>query len=165
MIESDTVDLFLKNAGNVAAQTVRVHSAEELQTAVNERLRKDDRVYCPAVTDIEKMLVFPEGSQVADYFSATVTIEEVLAGIVETGSIVCSSEGGKSLQASVLPERHIAVVSADRVFRTLDDFFSRYNEKPPNNITLITGPSRTADIELTLTIGVHGPKSLDIIVV
>ncbi len=36
---------------------------------------------------------------------------------------------------------------------------------PPTNLTLITGPSRTADIELTLAIGVHGPKQLDIIVV
>lgn len=164
MTENDNVEEFLKRCENVAAKTVRVHSAEELQSAVNERLTDFDRVYCPAKTEREKTLVITEKLRVDDCFAATVTVEEVLAGIVETGSIVCSSEGGRSLQASVLPERHIAIVPADEIFNTLDDFFSRYDEDPPTNVTLITGPSRTADIELTLTVGVHGPKSLDIIV-
>jgi L-lactate dehydrogenase complex protein LldG len=162
--ENSIVEEFLKRCENVAAKTVRVHSAEELQAAVNERLSENDRVYCPAMTEREKALVVKKELRVDDCFSANVTVEEVLAGIVETGSIVCSSEGGRSLQASVLPERHIAIVPVDRIFNTLDDFFSRYNEDPPNNVTLITGPSRTADIELTLTVGVHGPKALDIIV-
>lgn len=164
MTETDVVEMFLRNAANVAAKTVRVHSVEELRSAVNERLNEDDRVYCPGLTEKEKTLLIPEARRVDDYFVANVTVEEVLAGIVETGSIVCSSEGGRPLQASVLPERHIAIVATDRIYGTLEEFFSQYDENPPNNITMITGPSRTADIELTLTIGVHGPKSLEIIV-
>jgi len=57
----------------------------------------------------------------------------------------------------------VAIVRGERIFGTLDDFFATFAGAPPTNVTLVTGPSRTADIELTLAIGVHGPERLDII--
>ena len=93
------------------------------------------------------------------------TVEVVSAAIAENGSIVCSSATGKSVQASLLPAHHIAIVPQDRIFATLDDFFTAYAASPPTNLTLITGPSRTADIELNLVVGVHGPERLDIVVI
>jgi L-lactate dehydrogenase complex protein LldG len=58
----------------------------------------------------------------------------------------------------------VAVVPAEKVYATLDDFFLRRSDSMTANITLETGPSRTADIELTLTIGVHGPARLSVII-
>jgi len=94
-----------------------------------------------------------------------VTVEEVPAGIAETGSIVCASSGGRPVQASLLPPHHVAIVRGENIFATLDDFFAGCAAAPPTNFSLITGPSRTADIELTLAIGVHGPERLDVIVI
>jgi L-lactate dehydrogenase complex protein LldG len=71
----------------------------------------------------------------------------------------------RAVQAGLLPAHHVAIVSRERIFATLDDCFASFKEDPPTNITLVTGPSRTADIELTLAIGVHGPEKLDIIVI
>ena len=90
---------------------------------------------------------------------------EVLAGIAETGSIVCASVEGRAVQASLLPSHHLAILPAAKIYATLDDFFQSLSATPPTNIAVITGPSRTADIELTLAIGVHGPERLDVIVV
>jgi len=63
-----------------------------------------------------------------------------------------------------LAAHHVAILSADNIYESLDQFFSTLGDSPPTNITLETGPSRTADIELTLTIGVHGPGRLTVIV-
>jgi L-lactate dehydrogenase complex protein LldG len=94
-----------------------------------------------------------------------VTVEEVLAGIAETGSIVCASLEGRAVQASVLPSHHVALLPAEKIFLTLDEFFADHAASPPTNLVVITGPSRTADIELTLAIGVHGPERLDVLVI
>jgi L-lactate dehydrogenase complex protein LldG len=65
-----------------------------------------------------------------------------------------------------MPTIHLAVVSSDQLMPDLLSVLSQLNPAKLNQaITLITGPSRTADIELTLTIGVHGPKELHVVVV
>ena len=81
--------------------------------------------------------------------------------------LVAHGGAGKTslVQASLLPAQHVAIVPRDKIFGTLDDFFAGYAAAPPTNFTIITGPSRTADIELNLVIGVHGPERLDIIVI
>jgi L-lactate dehydrogenase complex protein LldG len=160
-----TIALFLENAAKSAAVMHRAASAEELLTILSEIVAQDADVFCPCVTELEKTSAAGRTRLVHDYASAGVTVEEVSAAIAETGSIVCASSGGKAVQASLLPSQHVAIVPRDRIFATLDDFFAVHAAAPPTNLTIITGPSRTADIELNLVIGVHGPERLDIIVV
>ena len=86
----------------------------------------------------------------------------VEAALAETGSLVVHSGVGKSRLATLLPPVHIALVP---VARLVSDIFtwtaSRAREAPmPSNLNLISGPSKSADIEFTLTLGVHGPKRL-----
>jgi len=159
------VALFLENAARSAAVVHRSEGAEQLRSTLSEIVGEEADLFCPGLTDLEKSAVAGRARLVSDYAKARATVEEVSAAIAETGSIVCASTGGKAVQASLLPEHHVAIVPRHRIFATLDDFFARFAAEPPTNLTIITGPSRTADIELNLVIGVHGPERLDIIVV
>jgi L-lactate dehydrogenase complex protein LldG len=68
---------------------------------------------------------------------------------------------------SLLPPVHIAVVNSRDIHLTIGDALAAVGQENSLSraITFITGPSRTADIELTLTVGVHGPKELHVIVI
>jgi len=157
--------LFLENAATAAAGTHSVSGTEDLLAALGRIVAKDVPVYCPGVTPIERAAGALFSVRVDDYAAAAVTVEEVFGAIAETGTLVCSSEGGRAVQAGILPAHHVAIVRRDRIFGTLDDLFAAVCGPLPTNLTLVTGPSRTADIELTLAIGVHGPGRLDIILV
>jgi L-lactate dehydrogenase complex protein LldF len=78
--------------------------------------------------------------------------------IAETGTIVMPSGKGQPLSASLLPEIHIAVIHSSQIVYSLDEAIQTKAVRDASATVLITGPSRTADIEMTLTIGVHGPK-------
>lgn len=87
--------------------------------------------------------------------------------VAETGSLLIGHDGVSELVAA-LPPVHIALIRADQIVATLDDAFAfcqRELERAPRDFVFITGPSRTADIELTPVIGVHGPQELFVIVI
>ncbi|MFN8413914.1 MAG: LUD domain-containing protein [Anaerolineales bacterium] len=85
-------------------------------------------------------------------------VTKAVCGLADTGSIL---EADDALKASLLPEVHIAVLQSQAIFPSLPDAISLTKDK---NAVFITGPSRTADIEMTLTIGVHGPKEIHVFV-
>lgn len=87
------------------------------------------------------------------------------AALAETGSVVISSGPGKSRLATLLPPVHIAIVPPGRITTDLFTWTAARTGLRPANITLISGPSKTADIEQTMAIGVHGPKRFMVIVI
>jgi L-lactate dehydrogenase complex protein LldG len=88
-------------------------------------------------------------------------------GIAETGTLVLDSSRERSRLASLVPPVHVAFLAADAILATLGEALGavRGAEREPACVTLVTGPSRTADIELTLVVGVHGPYELRVIVI
>jgi L-lactate utilization protein LutC len=116
----------------------------------------------PGETDHEKLIARLANCEVgvtaADY------------AIAETGTIVLSSDEPNALLVSLLPPVHVALLRSSQVFLTLGEVISKLSEErighvdPCRSITLITGPSRTGDVELVLSIGVHGPKELHVII-
>lgn len=88
-------------------------------------------------------------------------------GIAETGTLVLEAAAEKHRLLSLVPPLHVAVLRADRICDSIGDALSRLNVSANGSaaVTFITGPSRTSDIELTLTIGVHGPGALHVILV
>ena len=100
-----------------------------------------------------------------DIFHYDVGISTAQAAIAETGTLVLDSAEERHRLVSLVPPVHIAVVNASVIVETLSDALTLLQKKEISPaITFITGPSRTADIELTLAIGVHGPRELYVIV-
>ena len=79
------------------------------------------------------------------------------AGIAETGTLVVPSGNGKPQSASLLPELHIAILRETDLHKNLVEALNLREVREAAVTSLISGPSKTADIEMTLTIGVHGP--------
>lgn len=88
------------------------------------------------------------------------------AAIAETGSLVMLSTRGKSRAISLLPPVHLALVRRSDLYFSMGEFLRARSESISNvaSCTFITGPSRTADIELTLTLGVHGPGRVAVVI-
>ncbi len=89
--------------------------------------------------------------------------------VSRTGSIVVSSMQLSGRRLHALPDTHIIVADTSQLVTELKDAFAflrgKYQKNLPSSITVITGPSRTADIEKTLVMGAHGPKELYVFLV
>jgi len=135
-------------------------------TDVVRQIIAELRVERVAVSDAPELAAFGSIPSRSELFDFEVGITRAQAAIAETGTIVLDSSCERNRLVSVVPPVHIAIVAASRIYATLAEVLARLQsggEVSPA-ITFITGPSRTADIELTLTIGVHGPQELYVII-
>ena len=97
---------------------------------------------------------------------ADLGITGAVAGVAATGSVVVSSAASGGRGATVLPTVHLCLLPLDRLRATTLDVLRECAELGlPSNLTFVTGPSRTGDIELILTVGVHGPVAVHVFVV
>jgi L-lactate dehydrogenase complex protein LldF len=85
-----------------------------------------------------------------------------MAAIAETGTLVLTGGSGMPLSASLLPDLHIAILQKHDIRETLAQILHLSEIEKAATTVMITGPSRTADIEMTLTIGVHGPRAVHV---
>jgi L-lactate dehydrogenase complex protein LldG len=101
--------------------------------------------------------------------AADIGITSASFAIAETGSLVMIAQPGQERLASLLPPVHVAIVERAQILPDLFDLFAELRragyDNLPSNLALITGPSKTGDIEMTLTTGVHGPGKWHVIVV
>jgi L-lactate dehydrogenase complex protein LldF len=105
----------------------------------------------------------PTGTNLETSSQIKAGLTGVTAAIVDTGSLLLLGGPGRPFSASLLPEIHIAVVRESDIYANLNQVLQLAAVKQAPAAILITGPSRTADIEMTLTIGVHGPGELYVI--
>ena len=99
-----------------------------------------------------------------------IAITAAAAGVAETGTLVLSSGPDRAILNAFLPEAHIVILSSGDVVGSYEESWTRLGAGadggwPPRTVTWVTGPSRTADIEQTLIVGVHGPSLIHVIVV
>lgn len=178
---SALMDLFKQNLEAVNGRCLVVHGdADLVQTLGNvvSDLRDDTkspslRIAISDSPDIERLVrmvgldvdeigVTPSAS---DVFRFDVGVTCAQAGIAETGTLVLDSSRERHRLVSLVPPVHIAILNATQIVETLGEALStlRLEKYVSPIVTLVTGPSRTADIELTLAIGVHGPQELIVI--
>jgi len=179
--ERSLVETFKQQLESVGGHCIVVSDESELTTALKHVVGEieangletrrvalsDSPLLGVIMRDLEaqghEIAVTPSAS---DLFQFDVGITSAQAAIAETGTLVFEQARERNRLVSLLPPVHIAIVNAGDICATMSEAITRArNESDTSSaITFITGPSRTADIELTLTIGVHGPKELYVIV-
>ncbi len=97
--------------------------------------------------------------------SLRVGVTKAICGLADTGSVLIVDGEGNPLQASLLPQIHIAVLCASDILPSLSEAMTLPILRQSKAAAVITGPSRTADIEMSLTIGMHGPGEVCIFLV
>jgi len=99
-------------------------------------------------------------------FNVDAGITSAVGAIAETGALILWPSEKEPRLMSIVPTIHIAVLNADTIHNTLLEAMQKENwsEKMPTNAVLVSGPSKTADIEMTLAFGVHGPKELIVLI-
>jgi len=162
---------FRKNLELIGGKVFLCHSKNEIPTLVKSICTEKSQtsIYCKD-TQLQELLkqeliinseesVFPE-------LNIGVTGCEFL--VAHLGSVVISSAQISGRRLNVFPETHIVVAGLSQITKYLDDALenmrNKYKNELPSLISNITGPSRTADIEKTLVMGMHGPKSLIVII-
>lgn len=95
--------------------------------------------------------------------TADVGLSSADAALAETGTLVLTSGPGKSRLATLLPPVHIALVPTSVLTADLFTWTESFSRQLPANLNFISGPSKTADIEQIMAVGVHGPKRFIVI--
>ncbi|MFN2121851.1 MAG: LUD domain-containing protein [Anaerolineales bacterium] len=165
----ELVERFVDELGALGAQCTRVQR-ETLPEQIIQFLRSHSAESVLAWDSIEDMntaALMEAGIVVVKQPDPRVRfgLTSCAGAIAETGTLVLTNGPGRPLTASLLPEVHIAVVRVRQIVRTLEEALRLPDVTQCSSTVLISGPSRTADIEMTLTIGVHGPKELHVYVV
>ncbi len=98
---------------------------------------------------------------------AGIGITAVDYALADTGTLVLITGAGRARSVSLLPPVHVAILKPRQIIAGLDELIPHLNASAGRDlasaVTFITGPSRTADIELTLVVGVHGPQELHVV--
>ncbi len=172
----DHIALFAKNSVELKTDFQLFNSEDDLQTALRALAKAENwqRIgsHRGSLTDEACVtLGLPvvrtdEPYEMPQLESCDVGISECEALIAQTGSILVTtrSSGGRAL--SVLPPHHVVLARRDQLLPDLPAGFallkSKYADDFPSFMSLITGPSRTGDIERILVLGAHGPKKLTV---
>ncbi|MDX8338359.1 lactate utilization protein [Draconibacterium sp. IB214405] len=170
-IEKALDKAFKENLEAVNGSVYLCNSHEELIDKLKALLESipENATFC-AEQELKELLS-ANAIQYQDYerakeMEAGVTSCEFL--VAHTGSVMVSSalEGGRQL--SVFPPQHIVIAKREQLVDFLETAYNKiqekYSEQLPSQITLVTGPSRTADIEKTLVMGAHGPRELHVFI-
>ncbi len=160
LLEIEFAENFSKLQGRFSFCTTENELVEQLTTLITTR--KWNNIFC-SEEEIKKLLPdIPTQSTNLNNCDVSITSCETL--IARTGSIVLSSFLPNGRTASVYAPVHICIAYTHQLVYDVKDALNvlkdKYQEQIPSLITLATGPSRTADIEKTLVVGVHGPKEV-----
>jgi L-lactate dehydrogenase complex protein LldG len=174
----ERVALFRQKAEAVHATTVRVPDYLAVPDAVADYLRGanlpqtvrmgDDPRLAAAPWSNRPQLTVHRGGPSAG--SDLVCVSHADAGVAETGTLVLTSGPDNPTTLNFLPDVHVVVVAADDVAGDMEAVWDGIRARfgagvMPRTVNMITGPSRSADIEQTLLLGAHGPRSLHVVVV
>ena len=169
--EWDPVERFCERAMKLASTVDYVETPESVPAAVARYLKRSFLPLTAVCWDELAGLDWDAaGVEVAvreARESDLVGLTGAYCGIAETGTLMTVSGPRTPATVSLLPETHVAVLRAARVVRGMEEAWQLWRSEhagaPPRAVNFISGPSRSADIEQTVTIGVHGPYRVHIV--
>lgn len=169
--------LFEAMAQKFAATTSSVASYADIPRTVATYLREhnlpasirvgDDERLAGAGWDKERTLEVRHGASDGGDMAA---VSHALAGIAETGTVALASGTDNPTTLNFLPDHHIVVLKASDIEGDLESIWDRLRARfgkgeMPRALNLVTGPSRSGDIEQKILLGAHGPRALHLIIV
>jgi L-lactate dehydrogenase complex protein LldG len=177
--DADRVARFIRRAGDMESTVVQIGDRSEIPAAVAAYLGTLELAPALAAQKSLQGVCWPEFADL-DWARAGLTVEArptlgddrlgitgVFCAIAETGTLVFVSAADTPTATTLLPDTHIAIVSTHRIVDTMEDSFALIRKERgriPRAINLISGPSRTGDIEQTIVLGAHGPFRVHILV-
>ncbi len=168
------LSLFVENAKAVQADVERVATFADLPARIADYLRhhnlpmrlvKARDEYLDSADWGKNLIEMREGRPEA---GDPVGLTTAFAGIAETGTLLLASDTDHPTTLAFLPETAIVALPADRIARAYEDALHAFRASRPDmprSVNMVTGPSRSGDIEQTLQLGAHGPKRLLVILV
>jgi L-lactate dehydrogenase complex protein LldG len=90
-------------------------------------------------------------------------VSPALYGLADTGSVVLAASPEEPRANSLLPAVHVSLLAEDRILPDLAALFRALGNDLPSALAIVTGPSRSGDIEQTLVVGVHGPGEVHVV--
>lgn len=177
LAEEARLALFMEMAARVAATIERVQDAEEVPAAIAAMLRARNLPAGFRMGDDPRLAAMPWAGQSALTIKRgpsdgddEVGVSHAFAAVAETGTAVLVSGRDNPTTVNFLPETHIVVIDARDVTGDLETAISRVRERfgkgaMPRTVNLITGPSRSGDIEQKMILGAHGPRALHLVIV
>jgi L-lactate utilization protein LutC len=91
-------------------------------------------------------------------------VSRALYALADTGSVVLAAAPDEPRANSLLPAVHVSLLAPNRILPGLAELFAAVGGALPSALAIVTGPSRTTDIEQTLAIGVHGPGEVHVVI-
>jgi L-lactate dehydrogenase complex protein LldG len=169
--QQDLTDRFAAELTAVCGEVHRVANNESTFDAIRQILSglKAKRIATSDIGlfeggDLSGIEVVNDPSR-EDLFTVDAGISTAQSAIAETGTLVLRSSMEKHRVVSLVPPIHICVLKTTDIRPSMYDVLEELSNDIDPTITFITGPSRTSDIELTLAIGVHGPKRLIVVLI
>ena len=176
---ADLVTRFIERATDMQSTVERLADRRELPAAVARYLSAADARADSAIPAARAGVCWPEFEDL-DWQAAGLAIEArpttgqdrlgitgAFCAIAETGTLVVLTGEDSPTATTLLPDTHVAVVRAERIVSGMEEAFALVrNERGrlPRAVNLISGPSRTGDIEQTIVLGAHGPYQVHIVV-
>ena len=171
------VALFCDMAEKVSASVQRVTGADKVPAAVTAYLRSKNLPASVRMGDDARLAAMPWAKQRSLEVKRGPSdgddeagVSHAFGGVAETGTLVLHSGGDNPTTINFLPEHHIVVIDAKDIAGDLETVLAAVRRKfgagrMPRTLNMVTGPSRSGDIEQKLLLGAHGPRALHIVVV
>jgi len=173
--QDEQVELFVQKAQELATTVERAATLAEVPGRIADwlaghnlppRLKISPDPALNRIPWADRLMLSVEPGRAAIEDTASVT--PAFAAIAETGTLMMRSSAERPSTLNFVPDNHIVVLGRGQVTGTLEQALEKLREfspEMPRTLNLISGPSRTADIEQQLVMGAHGPRRLHVILV